>query len=121
MRPATFTTYSTGFVLALLLTLAAFGLVEAHILSGHTFLAHGIIRVAIVALALIQLVVQLVCFLHLGRGSGARLNVAATGFALIFIAILVGGSLWIMASLNSRMVPSTDQMLQYMQDQSSAL
>jgi cytochrome o ubiquinol oxidase operon protein cyoD len=73
---------------------------------------------AVVALALFQFAVQAVLFLHLGQN--ARLwNVIAFVFAAVIIGIVVGGSLWIMFSLNGRMMPSEGDMVQYMQTQDS--
>jgi cytochrome o ubiquinol oxidase subunit IV len=54
----------------------------------------------IVALALVQLFIQLIFFLHLGRESKPRWNLSALAFAVIVVVILVFGSLWIMASLD---------------------
>lgn len=120
MAHETSKTYLLGFALSLLLTLAAFGMVEAHVLSGHTVFAHELLYSAIAVFAVLQFAVQLIFFLHLGR-RGNTLNVVAFAFAAVLVGIVVGGALWIMASLNSRMMPGPDQMLQYMQDQSSAL
>ncbi|MGH7141644.1 MAG: cytochrome o ubiquinol oxidase subunit IV [Minisyncoccia bacterium] len=121
MAHATLKNYILGFCLSLLLTLAAFGVIEAHILSGHTFLTHEILRIIIVTLAVVQLGVQLYFFLHLGAGANARWNLIATAFALVFLIITIGGTLWIMINLSGRMAPSQSQMLQYMVNQSSAL
>jgi cytochrome o ubiquinol oxidase operon protein cyoD len=90
--------YTTGFLLSLFLTLGGFGLVEAHIASHHAFLSHESLAIAIVALAIVQLCVQLVFFLHLGRSSRTR-DLVMLFFAAVTITLLVGGTLWIMANL----------------------
>jgi len=50
-------------------------------------------------LALVQLVVQLVLFLHVGQEEKPRFNLLALSFGLITVVILVGGTLWIMQNL----------------------
>lgn len=85
-------TYTTGFALSLILTAAAFWLVYARPLGADLMAA------ALVLLALLQLIVQVVCFLHLGR-ERTHWNAIALAFAAFVILILVGGTLWIMAHL----------------------
>lgn len=105
--------YITGFVLAVLLTFSAYEFVVNHYVTGIGLLA------IIVTLAVAQLIVQLIFFLHLGRGKEARWNLVAFLFMLIILVILVAGSLWIMYNLNYNMM-SPDQMNSYMQAQSKA-
>jgi cytochrome o ubiquinol oxidase operon protein cyoD len=102
---ATHASYITGFVISLILTLTAFGLVYNHLLHGNAVIA------AIVSLAIIQLFVQLVFFLHLGRESSPRWNLVFFMGAVTVVIILVFGSLWIMNHLTYHMSsPSqTDQ------------
>ena len=70
---------------------------------------------AIIFLAVVQLVVQLVFFLHLGRERQPRWNLLAFAFMAIVLLILVLGSLWIMNNLNYHMT-QTD-MLHYLNNQ----
>lgn len=69
----------------------------------------------ILGLAVVQLFVQLIFFLHLGRESRPRWNLAMLLFAFMIIGIVAGGSLWIMSNLNVRMTPQ--QINKYMNDQ----
>src|SRR5689334_18708250 len=92
-------TYIIGFVLSVLLTLDAYLMVTQHLLSGGALVA------GLAATALAQLVVQLGGFLHLGQGTNARWNTLAFGFMGLVVAILVGGSLWIMSHLDYNMSP----------------
>lgn len=108
----TIASYTAGFLGSLACTLAAYALVTEHLATP------SVTALGIVAFALIQLCAQLVLFLHLGR-SGNVASRAAFAIALIIIFIVVAGSLWIMHNLSSRMMPSTSQMLQYMQNQDS--
>lgn len=113
--PVTAWSLVTGFVLALLLTLLAYAVVVNHWLMGLWLMA------ALAILAVAQLLVQLVFFLHLGREQKPRWNLTAFFFMLIFLVIIVAGSLWIMYNLNYNMMKMTpDQMDSYMKQQSSA-
>ncbi|HVV14958.1 MAG TPA: cytochrome o ubiquinol oxidase subunit IV [Candidatus Paceibacterota bacterium] len=92
-------TYILGFVLSIVLTVVAFWLVWRHVASGHEFPSHETLVPLLVLLALGQLAVQLICFLHVAREKRPRWNLAALGFAVLIVAILVGGTLWIMRNL----------------------
>ncbi len=95
-------TYIIGFLLSIALTMAAYVAVVNHILSGRLLIA------AIVGLAVIQLFVQLLFFLHLGRESKPRWNLLMFLFALLVVGIVVFGSLWIMNNLNYHMMSPED-------------
>jgi cytochrome o ubiquinol oxidase subunit IV len=90
--------YLTGFVLSLILTAIPFALVMSGTLSSSATLA-GIFSAGIV-----QILVHLHYFLHLDTSSAARWNVLAMMFTLLIMALFVGGTLWIMSSLNYRMM-----------------
>jgi cytochrome o ubiquinol oxidase operon protein cyoD len=90
--------YVAGFVLSVLLTAAAFGVVLKGVWSGE----HAIIAIA--ALALVQIVVHLVFFLHMNSSSAQRWNVMAFGFTVLTAIILIGGSLWIMHNVSMNMM-----------------
>ncbi len=45
----------------------------------------------IVGLAVVQIVVHLVCFLHMSAASEQRWNVVALGFAILVVGILIDG------------------------------
>ena len=92
-------TYIFGFMLSLTLTVCSFGLVEFHLSSGHEFPTHQTSIAFLLAFALVQLVVQLLLFLHVGQEEKPRFNLLALSFALITVVILVGGTLWIMQNL----------------------
>lgn len=102
------TPYIIGFGLAVILTLLAYEVTVNHRLSGAVLLG------SIMGLAAVQLVVQLVFFLHLGREKGVRWNLAAFLFMLLILVIIVAGSLWIMYSLNYNMQMTPEQMNEFM-------
>ena len=87
--------YATGFALSLILTVIAFGLV----LDG--MLPRGTVVAGIVVAAVVQMIVQIHYFLHLDTSSAQRWNVMALLYTVLIVAILVGGTMWIM--LNSQL------------------
>jgi cytochrome o ubiquinol oxidase operon protein cyoD len=105
--------YVIGFVLAITLTLLAYFIVVNHLATGFTLLA------TLLGLAAVQLLVQLVFFLHLGRDKNSRWNVASFYFMLMVLVIFVGGSLWIMSNLNYNMMMSPEEMNKFMLDESN--
>jgi len=106
------TRYGIGFVLSLVLTFTAYFLV-----TGASFSGVGIM-IAIGALALVQLIVQLLFFLHLAEEARPRLRLAAFGFMFLVLTIVVVGSIWIMYHLNYNMMDMTpDQKTQYMMEE----
>ncbi len=90
----TVTTYIVGFVLSLLLTILAYGLV-----TRSTF-SKGLLFTVVIALALTQLLVQLIFFLHMDKESRPRWNLVVFSFMLLVVFIVVFGSLWIMYNLS---------------------
>jgi cytochrome o ubiquinol oxidase operon protein cyoD len=91
--------YVCGFLLSLLLTLAAYYSVVHHVSAGNVAIA------VIVGLAIAQLMTQLTFFLHLGQEGKPRLNLTVFVFMLMVIGIVVIGSLWIMHNLDYNMMP----------------
>ena len=90
--------YATGFVLSLVLTAVPFAL----IMSGA--LPEATTRMGIFAAAVAQILVHLHYFLHLDRSSSQRWNLMTLLFAVLIMAIFIGGSLWIMYNLHYRMM-----------------
>jgi cytochrome o ubiquinol oxidase subunit IV len=89
--------YVTGFVISVILTAGAFFVVM------HPTLPHVTIVATILVLAVVQIVVHLVFFLHLDNSSAQRWNVTAFAFALMVVLILILGSLWIMHNVSDHM------------------
>jgi cytochrome o ubiquinol oxidase subunit IV len=110
MPLGTYKNYISGFGLSLILTLLAYSIVWWHVHSRHIAFSHRFIMSTIMVLALTQLLVQLIFFLHVGRESRPRWNLTVLIFAAGVVVILVGGSLWIMYNLNYHMQShQTDQ------------
>ncbi|APH57085.1 Cytochrome O ubiquinol oxidase protein cyoD [Granulibacter bethesdensis] len=89
--------YITGFILSVILTAAAFLIVAYKLIPEHLILP------GVAALAVIQILVHLVFFLHMNASSEQRWNVTAFVFSVVVLLILVSGSIWIMYNLTSRM------------------
>ena len=66
-------------------------------------------------LAIAQMGVHLVFFLHIGTGPDSTNNVLAVAFGVLIVFLVVAGSLWIMADLNGNMMPATGMMNMHMQ------
>lgn len=86
--------YIVGFILSVILTVIPFWMVMTSAFSKPVLL------VSILVLAVVQIVVQLVYFLHMDRSSEEGWNMIAFVFTVIIVAILVIGSLWVMFHLN---------------------
>jgi len=96
----TLATYTVGFIVSLGLTVLSFGAVMTGELSKDMMLP------AIVVLAVVQLLVQLVFFLHLGTAPEQRNNTVIFILTALLIATVVGGSLWVMHNANVNMMKS---------------
>ncbi|MCY1436424.1 Cytochrome bo(3) ubiquinol oxidase subunit 4 [compost metagenome] len=90
--------YVIGFILSVILTAIPFGLVM------FPSMPKDITIMVVVALAVIQVVVHLVYFLHMDRSKEQSSNVSTFLFTVMVIALLVGLSLWIMFSIHTSMM-----------------
>lgn len=91
--------YTTGLVLAALLTVASFAVMYTDLIWQPA------IPAALVALAVAQIGVHLVFFLHITTAPDNTNNVLALAFGVLIVILIIGGSLWIMDHLNARMMP----------------
>jgi cytochrome o ubiquinol oxidase operon protein cyoD len=96
---AAITGYVIGLVLSALLTVASFYALGTSLIWGPA------IPVALVALAVAQIGVHLVFFLHITTAPDNTNNILALAFGVLIVALIVAGSLWIMAHLNHNMLP----------------
>jgi cytochrome o ubiquinol oxidase subunit IV len=102
--------YLMGLALSALLTVASFYIVHTNLIWGPG------IAVALVVLAVAQIGVQLVFFLHLTTAPDNTNNVLALAFGILIVVLIIGGSVWIMNHLNDRVMPAMS-MSQIMQMQ----
>jgi len=68
------------------------------------------IPIALSVLAVAQMGVHLVFFLHMTSGPDNVNNLMALAFGLLIVMLLVFGSLWIMSNLNHQQMPM-DQLM----------
>ncbi|WP_024518570.1 cytochrome o ubiquinol oxidase subunit IV [Bradyrhizobium sp. Tv2a-2] len=97
--------YVVGLGLAVLLTVTSF------FIAGTDLVWQPSIPVALVVLAIAQMGVHLVFFVHITTDPDNTNNVMALAFGLLIVFLVVGGSLWIMSNLNQNMLPM-DQIMQ---------
>jgi len=91
--------YLVGLALATLLTCVSFYIAQS------TLVWQPSIPIALSVLALAQMGVHLVFFLHITSGPDSVNNVMALAFGLLIVMLLVFGSLWIMTHLDHNVMP----------------
>lgn len=91
--------YLLGLAMAVALTAASFWAVGTDLIYGPG------IPVALVALAVAQMGVHLVFFLHVTSGPDNTNNVLALAFGVLIVALVLVGSLWIMNHLHHNLMP----------------
>ena len=98
-------TYLIGLALAGGLTAVSFWIGPSHLVWAPS------IPTALIVLAIAQMGVHLVFFLHISAGPDGMNNVLALAFGLLIVFLILTGSVWIMDHLNHNM-PPMNQMLQ---------
>lgn len=93
------TGYGIGLGLAALLTAAAFATVNLPLVWRPA------VPMALVVLAVAQIGVHLVFFLHVTTGPDNVNNVLALAFGVLVVLLLIGGSVWILGHLDHNMMP----------------
>jgi cytochrome o ubiquinol oxidase subunit IV len=96
---ASFLSYTVGLGLAILATIASFVVAQTDLLWSPG------VPVGLVVLALAQIGIHLVFFLHLGSGPDHTNNILALAFGLLIVFLVIAGSCWIIANLNANMMP----------------
>ena len=91
--------YLLGLALAIILTVASFWVVGTHVIYGP-----GIVM-AIAALAVAQMGIHLVFFLHLTTDPDNMNTALALAFGVLIVGLVVFGSVWVMHHLNQNMLP----------------
>ncbi len=96
--------YLIGYAAAAILTIGAFAAAQSQALPPASIVA------AITVLAIGQMLVHLIFFLHISTTPNQRTNIMAFAITMLIVLLIVGGSLWIMSHLQSNMMP-TDQLM----------
>jgi cytochrome o ubiquinol oxidase operon protein cyoD len=93
-----FKQYTVGFILSVVLTIIPFGMVMA---GGF---APGLLLAVVGITAIVQVLVQLIFFLHMNSSAEQRWNVIAFIYTILTIAVLLIGSVWVMNYLHFNMM-----------------
>jgi cytochrome o ubiquinol oxidase subunit IV len=96
--------YVIGLGLALILTGISFWVASTSALWGPG------VAVGLVVLAIAQMGVHLVFFLHITSGPDNTNNVLALAFGVLIVFLVMVGTIWIMAHMNANMGPSPEMM-----------
>jgi cytochrome o ubiquinol oxidase operon protein cyoD len=107
--PAGVLVYTIGLVLAVALTATSFWVANTSVLWGPG------IPLGLTVLAIAQMGIHLVFFLHVTTGPDNTNNVLALAFGILIVLLVVAGSLLIMTNLNENMMPSPELMNLQMQ------
>ncbi len=89
---------SWGFLLSVVLILAAYFSVSCECLERIDLLF------LVLGLGFVQAIIQLICFFHLGLEEKPQWQLLNFLFMLVILAVVVGGSMWIMYHLNYNMM-----------------
>ncbi len=92
--------YVTGFILAVILTVIPFWLVMGDVIQDRST------AVMVLGLfAVVQVVVHMYFFLHMNGKIQGGWTMMSTIFAVVFVAITLAGTLWVMFHMNTNMMP----------------
>ncbi len=101
---STFSGYMVGFVLSIILTAIPFWLVMSKVIADR--------NTAVLVLggfAVVQILVHMVCFLHMNGKVEGGWTLLSTIFTVVFVAIAITGTLWVMFHMNANMMPEHPQ------------
>jgi cytochrome o ubiquinol oxidase operon protein cyoD len=101
--------YVVGLGLALLLTGVSFWVASTSVIWGPG------VATGLVVLAIAQMGVHLVFFLHITTGPDNTNNVLALAFGVLIVFLVMIGTIWIMGHMNANMTPMPDMMNLQMQ------
>jgi len=102
--PSSWLVYTTGLLLAIILTATSFWVANTPLIW-----APGI-PLGLAVLAIAQMGVHLVFFLHITTAPDSTNNVLALAFGVLVVFLVIAGSLWIMGDLNLNMLPAAESM-----------
>jgi cytochrome o ubiquinol oxidase operon protein cyoD len=94
--------YVIGLGLALLLTGISFWVASTHSLWGPG------VWVGLIILAIAQMGIHLVFFLHITTGPDNTNNVLALAFGVLIVFLVMVGTIWIMSHMNANMGPTPE-------------
>ena len=98
---SSFSGYMVGFVLSIVLTAIPFWLVMAKVITERNTAV-----LVLGAFAVVQILVHMVCFLHMNGKVEGGWTLLSTIFTVVFVAIAIAGTLWVMFHMNANMMPA---------------
>ena len=101
--------YTIGLALAVILTATSFWVANTSLIWGPG------VPIGLMVLAIAQMGIHLVFFLHITTGPDNTNNVLALAFGILIVLLVVVGSTVIMANLNENLMPPADVMNLHMQ------
>nr|WP_245322724.1 cytochrome o ubiquinol oxidase subunit IV [Bradyrhizobium valentinum] len=102
--------YTIGLLVALILTATSFWV------ANTSLLWPGGVGLGLAVLAISQMGIHLVFFLHITSGPDSTNNILALAFGLLIVFVVVVGTMWIVTDLNdSMLMPPSDAMNMRMQ------
>ena len=103
--------YVLGLALASALTVASFWAARTHLIYGPG------VPIALVVLAVAQMGIHLVFFLHITTAPDNTNNVLALAFGVLIVFVLVFGTVWVMAHMNQNMLALKDMPAMHRQNE----
>ncbi|HEX5806053.1 MAG TPA: cytochrome o ubiquinol oxidase subunit IV [Macromonas sp.] len=100
---STFSGYMTGFILSIILTAIPFWLVMNHVITDRNTAV-----LVLGGLAVVQILVHIVYFLHMNGKLEGGWTMLTTIFTVVFLGIAIVGTLWVMFHMNANMMPAHD-------------
>jgi cytochrome o ubiquinol oxidase operon protein cyoD len=91
--------YLIGFILSVALTAIPFWLVMTGVLTPAAT------AITVIAMAVVQILVHTICFLHVNTRAEGGWTLIAYVFTAVLLVIMIAGSVWIMYHLNTNMMP----------------
>jgi cytochrome o ubiquinol oxidase operon protein cyoD len=91
--------YVLGFALAIVLTFASFWMAQTKFIYGPS------LAVGLLVLAIAQMGIHLVFFLHITTDPDNTNNVLALAFGILVVCLIVFGTIWVMTHMNHNMMP----------------
>ena len=98
---SSFSGYMIGFFLSIILTAIPFAVV-----MGDVFESRNTTILVVTFFAVVQILVHMVYFLHMNGKVEGGWTLLSTIFTVVFLGIILAGTLWVMYHMNANMMPA---------------
>ncbi len=112
---STFSGYMIGFFLSIILTAIPFAVVMGDVFENRTTTV-----VVIAFFAVVQIIVHMIYFLHMNGKVEGGWTLMSTIFTIVFVAVTLAGTLWVMYHMNTNMMPGHNHNAAVTQQQPAA-